>query len=416
MTWERISPGRELLRCLPRRSNACTALNPGSDRSRAGAGPGAARGSLFSCPPASRAASRSTRPEVRIASRSRRRAPRGSRFSRALYEETPARLVWRRDASPGELHPSFAYLDDGGRAVLHTTTWKDHRFVVLDDSGDVLSSVALFGDVIPWDEIDAHARYTTAGVDWTGLSLVTYPSLEGRAHFCLRTFWGRRILIELSTGRVIPAGEGSSALDAVERAFVEDTLRQAAESPMDALTEPRLAPIRAAALVAGSLGVRSAIPALQALEAVEDVSSVMGGGSNPIDLEISRHRLRSIVHLSLRRLGVPPAGYPATCVRLRGTDLRGRVPLPERAARAASLRLGARRLDVLTALGPPDAVPRRTGGRGRFDPWEYDLDGPASRTLRLSWQDKKQPLLEAIESIVPPVWAGDTRDGELARW
>jgi hypothetical protein len=24
--------------------------------------------------------------------------------------------------------------------------------------------------------------------------------------------------------------------------------------------------------------------------------------------------------------------------------------------------------------------------------------------------------LEAIESIVPPVWAGDTRDKELAQW
>lgn len=155
------------------------------------------------------------------------------------------------------------------------------------------------------------------------------------------------------------------------------------------------------------------VPELQVLEPLARVHTATSGGPYPAGMEILRYALRPVVHLSLRRLGVEPAGHPATRILLNSKDVSERVPLSVRAARLSSLRPGAPQLEILKLLGAPDDIPTHLRYED-VEPWDYDVDGDAVHTVRLHWKGEKKAKLEAIERLVPPVWQGDTRDRELS--
>jgi hypothetical protein len=303
--------------------------------------------------------------------------------------------------------------------------------IVLSRRGADIGGVGLLGHAITRAEATTFARQTTAGWGWAGLSHWYFMRIGARPCFVLRTYWGRRVVLGLDDGGPI-ADEGAAraALDEAERAMVVGELRRAAgwaktlgeaatdDAWWDSMGEAareriiRLERIRDAAHLAGRHRVHEVTSELQSLEPIARVRVTSSGGPYPAGMQILRYALRPVVHLSLRRLGVEPAGHPATRILLHSKDMGERVPLPARASLLSSIRSGMPQLDLLKRLGAPDDIPTHLRYE-HFEPWDYDVDGEAPSTVRLHWEGEKAKL-GAIERLVPPVWQGDLRDRELA--
>jgi hypothetical protein len=354
----------------------------------------------------------------------------GFRFTYTLYEEATARAVWRRDAPAKESWASGIFVDDDGRAVLHVGGL-DGYLIVQNRRGADIGGTGLLGQAITREEAAVYARQTTAGWRWAGLSHWYFTRIGARPCFALRTYWGRRVVLGVDNGEPI-ADEGAArvALDQAERAMVVAELRRAAgwaktlgeaatdeewwDSGGEAAHEriARVEKIRGAAHLAGCHRVREVISELKSLERIARVRVTSSGGPYPAGMLILRYALRPVVHLSLRRLRVEPAGHPATRILLNSKDVTDRVPLSIRASLLPSLRSGVPQLEVLERLGAPDDIPTELPSED-FEPWDYDVDGDAPCTMRLHWVGEKAKL-GAIERLVPPIWQDDTRDRELA--
>lgn len=255
---------------------------------------------------------------------------------------------------------------------------------------------------------------------WSAYAFSYFFTLDGKPHFGLRTWWDKRVLIDLEAGKQVPDHPIAQALEAMEKEHVLNHLRAGvglvakwSEAPWQ-----RRRPVEAAIHLASRLKLKEAVPLLKQLEAVDHIGScVSSWGSEYTDLKDGDvdpscyciYSTRSLVQFSLRRMGEQPAGLPATCFRYVSKDRDvqkyfepkvGNAPRHERAAR---VRKGMRPLEVLTVLGPPDYV---EGGQGFGDcVWRYDLDAAEPYTLLVSWNN--QPTVHELERVKPALWAGD---------
>lgn len=325
-------------------------------------------------------------------------------------------------ASPRELH-----LSPDGWSVVRTHGigfGGSASLAVLDPRGRRTGELDLLRQVFVKDR--AHeAESTSAGSFWAGASTSVFVALSGRPHFALRTWTGRRIVLELERGQLVStlSAADEAALQAAEVASVRAALEAAAplaatwnalEGPQD---QQAARGVAGAITLAGLLGQRDLAPLVRPFEAVAIV--VGWQTSSTLRCTQARYWLRPAAALALRRLGAEPAGYgnhlffetAATMAapwdpsarRLEVPD-----PVADREARARSLASGVNAREVLALLGAPDAV--------EASGWEYDLGGEDGRTLRLRFGWWHTDRVKAIDELRPPAWVtSQDRERELAR-
>jgi len=279
---------------------------------------------------------------------------------------------------------------------------------------------------IPKDEWDGYVGMTTAGPEWADHSLHYFIDLDGKPHFCVRTWWDRRILIDLAQLKQASDTRFAKTLEQKERKLVLETLKQAAGR----YGRQKLArwgrdifAIPGAARVAGRLRMREAVEYLNLLESVPFVDSI-GGATSDDGLEegdinpfsCGKYKLRRIVQVSLRLLGEKPQGYPATfwyhLVRktvddndylTSGAKYQPRQYRMSRHERAPQLAEGMKPVEVLDVMGPPDVVERWVHA------WRWDVDTESPYSLVVEWDRRLYKVL-AVRRVQPPLWQSDGVD------
>lgn len=349
-------------------------------------------------------------------------------FVYTLTDTRTSRTAWTRKQPENEASPIAAWVRDDGWAVVRTA-W-DELMIFEPGQGARTGCVKIL-DQFPPDEHARHVHQTTAGPMWAQSALWYFADIDGGAHFVVRAWWGRRILVELAAGKVIPdAGPAHEAALAAERAAIVSILRQAAqngEPPADPKTGEitdyeLMIEIATAAQYAGREGVREAIPFLMLLEPWSYSGSwstvpmfldkpLPEGSVDPFSW--GEYTLRFKVQTALRRLGAVPAGLPATSFWIESADRAARARAEmvldrPRAERAARVKPGMSPLEVLEAINAPDAVVAAQRSRA----WEYDMDDAEPYTLHLVWTTDNPPTVAAIKRL-PPQWReGNARDDD----
>jgi hypothetical protein len=337
-------------------------------------------------------------------------------------------VIWRRAQPPDEPSPRATWIDDDGRAVVQTVDpFFSHLMVFAPPDG----RRTLVVDVAPLLS-EREYQWTSAGSMWESGGHGYMLALGGRPHWCVRLLRGRRLLIDLDRPALVEAADHIEALERAERGWAFATLQRLV--PMldewERCAEPdaydAMHDIRVAANLAGKLGVRSAVPLLQRLERSPLESGYTTARWPPAPhapdgrVEIAFLAFRQIAAMSLRRLGVEPAGYANHVFRPtrdwapdEDTGPLAPIPLPEclaaaadRAARAGRVTAGMSPWDVLHLLGSPQHL----WGRGGWD-FDFGVRPDDGYTLQVRWSGDENPRVVTTERVRPARWiACDDRD------
>jgi hypothetical protein len=271
-------------------------------------------------------------------------------------------------------------------------------------------------DAIPNADDDKYVHHTTAGPKWNQFALSYFVTVGGKPYFCVRTWWDRRIVIDLAAAKQVPDRGMEAVLDAEERKLMLDILKGGVAVVSQG--ERPLAPyfrLLAAIHLSGRIQEKTAVPLLRKLEPFDVSNTYSLGEHGPgSDLKAgdispqnySTYDLRRVVQLSLRRLGETPAELPATSFQPQGSqkEFEPRKWKEPRSQRVASMKIAMTPQEVLNTLGAPDYVERGQNIH-RQGPWEvawrYDMDARPGWTLLLVWSSHK---VAAIEKVSPALW------------
>jgi hypothetical protein len=344
--------------------------------------------------------------------------PRGAylgNFVYTLYHGESDDVVFRADEETID-PPRAVFVHDSGWAAVWFW-WDD--LVVFAPDGRRGRAIPLRGE----GGIDErHVYESTAGLHWARFSHWYFVEIGGRLHLCVRAQWGQRLLIDLAGGVLVPLPvKGAMALRIAEREFALDTLEEAASKPIPADRDGRdwswsdlvdeMEAVQTAVLLAGQERVLEAAEPLGRLEPhpYSALSAGRYGALEATETEIvpfcyKAYSLRQLVQLSLRRLGVKPAGWPATAVGNHVLSPSARFPWRMVALAAPGMTAGA----LLAALGPPDRI--------SVPVWQYDIDDPgAAFTLNIIWSERwhdHRDTVAKVERIVPAYF----QDPEFCNW
>jgi hypothetical protein len=271
-------------------------------------------------------------------------------------------------------------------------------------------------DALPNTDFDKYVDKTTAGPKWGEFALSYFLNLNEKPHFCARTWWGYRILIDLTGARLISTQEDLlEELNSTEGKTVMDRLG-AGVALMKGKKFRYLYEIEqtlAAVYWAGRMNLKDAIPLLQQLEESDYIGSCSFLPMSDLradEINPSNHcvyQIRRAVQLALRQMGIKPAGYPSTTISddsknyqhedeaARQKRLQSRVDSP------AIIQKGMKVHEVLDKLGPPDYVERWL----RDDvAWRYDVDAiPSFSSLVVV--DQRE--VKSVEKWEPALWHGN---------
>jgi hypothetical protein len=274
-------------------------------------------------------------------------------------------------------------------------------------------------DALPKDNYEKYVGQTTAGPLWADYALSYFITLDGKPHFGIRTWWSRRILIDLEAGKQVSDLPFEQALADAEKQQALASLRRGVTllPRWQQTTRDQVDAVHAAAHFAGRAKLREAVPLLRQLEPVDYLTLGIGGGYefkglgagdiNPA--EYCLNGTRRVVQRSLRQLGEKPAGYPATSFRFLpddggpGKDFKPKETAGQRHEAVPKVETGMRPVDVLNLLGPPDYVERGKELWGYA--WRYDLDAPRPYSLLVVWDGRAR--VERLEKAEPPLWQGN---------
>lgn len=358
------------------------------------------------------------------------RTPFQKNFTYTLYEGDTDKVIWVRKQADSS--PVTAFVNNGG----WVTVWTAAEHVIgIAPGGTTALDIDILG-CIPETERKDYVLWSTAGFMWAANSHWYFLDFEEKPLFCIRTWWGRRIVVDLQAGETLGVEAGSElekALFNSEKELVLRTLEQGAnlgEALEDAGPDATVNVWSAitAAHMAGRMRIREAVPKLRQLEASKYIGSSGGGfvfslhglKKGEIDpTEWSDFNLRKVTQLSLRRMGERPACHPATEFRhyaKRYEDMKPFEPLAHaepREQRAGSVKENMKPLEALKEIGPPDYVGCGPGPWPQNWYWDYDMDAEEPYTLRVTW-NAETPTVQSTQRIMPPLWqVGDTRDGEI---
>jgi hypothetical protein len=303
----------------------------------------------------------------------------------------------------------------GGRWQLQNDYVGGSRIEVMDTDHNT-RLLLWIKDAIPKGDDDKYIHHTTAGPKWNQYALAYFLTVDGKPYFCVRTWWDRRIVIDLAAAKQVPDRGMESVLDAEERKLVLDILKGGVA--VVSQEEIPLAPffrLKAAVHLSGRIQEKKTVPFLRKLEPLGFARTYTMGEWGPgVDLKAgeispqnySTHDLRRVVQLSLRRLGETPAELPVVSLHQPGSEktFEPRKWKGPRFERVSSIKIAMTPQEILNILGAPDYVERGQNIH-RQGPWEvawrYDMDARPGCTLLLVWRGHK---VEAIEKVSPALW------------
>lgn len=340
----------------------------------------------------------------------RRGQGRGGAGYRLLLREG-AKELWTLELSRvTRQQPSALFVSDFGWSVVHA---RGH-LVVISPKGESVLSHDVVGELVANLRSSRYVHfYSHGGPGWAGRSRAWFPVLDGCAHFCVRTWWGERILLDLERARRTSDEPHHGALERDERAWALEALASVTRHAR-ALELRRRVPIElyatleellSAITLAGRAGLAEAEPLLRPFELLRAIDR---GISPPFWWSsigfVDGYGFRAEAALALRRLGARPRGF-ATYAFHRGGDpgseLIAEIPECvgdlERRAREVAPRLPAE--DVLRLFGSPDFVMHR-------EPWAWDLGVDATLRVRFNWRGR----VASCETVRPPDWTRDERE------
>ena len=366
--------------------------------------------------------------------------------------------LWERVQEEGEGSPVELLVSDDGDVVVraHSGSWTDETLLFFDRTGRerlVVFVTTVAGDHglphgsaprVIWS--DPRVQMSSAGPHWVGASLPYFASVEGRAFFCWRPWWARRIVVDLDAMEALDDAGVASLLP-----HLADREREVARRALEHFT-PRMArgdatyleerQVLGALLTAGEHGLREAIGFARQLEQAPSGSrtrcDALGRG-----WAYGYRRTRAIARRTIRTLGEAPT--PGGDVQLfreitigtyEAAEKHGLAIAPgarDAFSTAQSVTAGTSASEVLARGGAPDwigsvAAPNEGAGgrRGRAAPlrrelWEYD--GPEA-TARITWSAPASYSREAFEAprilesveTVEAQWSSEERLAEAARW
>jgi hypothetical protein len=350
-----------------------------------------------------------------------RRRPFQRDFVYTLTDTKTNTVVWTRtQPKDGESSPIAAWVHDSGTAVVRTG-WD--QLMTFSRESPVPAGMLSILEQFPATERDQYVHDTTAGPQWSQSSRWYFVTIDDSLYFAVRTWWGRRVIVECASGTIEDSPRVHAAVVAPERANTLQTLLIASKQP-DVIRDPRTgqadweyaSEVIAAIQMAGKEGLSEAIPHLLELEKwtyVGTTSMVPLWFDNPLPdgyvdpFGWGEYTVRAKAQTALRRLGARPAGLPATCFWHSNKDRKSRQLVNikfagDRVASVDQVQSGMSPLDVITLIGVPDAVVRAEGHG-----WEYDMDSEKPFTLRVCWTTVNPPTVSGVERFTPPRWVDD---------
>lgn len=306
-------------------------------------------------------------------------------FVFTLRDHPAGRPIWSLTqdrvsrASPCALHVS-----DSGWVAVQAHNHVEDEVVIISPRGErtlVLDPVAaLAADPSAAGKI----LESSVGKIWDTQSHASFHHLAGREHFCLRAWWGSRILLDLERSQRVDPAEHEATLLAEEQAWSSQVLAaRSATWSEDPFRDPEgLDETLTAITVAGQCQNRAAEPALRIFEASEVLWTK------------ERYLFRPSATLALRRIGARPRRHASYL--FPGLDLPECVIDLDR--RLKDLAPGQTREDVLRVLGAPDFMPNHSS-------WVWD----AAENDR-SFVAKFGQSLQLIWEVRPPRWRTDERE------
>ena len=321
----------------------------------------------------------------------------------------------------GEPSPVALHVSDSGWTVIRTA-WDD--LIAVDKRGHDQGRLNLLTNALTEAERKAYVQDTTAGPQWSAYSVWYFLDEAPSPVFVVRPWWGRRVFMDLASGRVVAETpplaalalrhEGDDVMKTLARGVKTRRDWEHQESCCDAVW-----PILEAAYLAGRLELARAIPLLEALQdSPYGGSSTMGGMGfgERFEGQVNPHsyrtlQLRQVVHLSLRRLGRLPGPWPSTVFDVEYDDYARRHPYQAKAApgprhtHAREVKQGMTAEQVLDLIGAPDFC--------GYAAWEYDLDTTPPSSLTITWDVRH---VTGVKTIKPALWQqGFSRDEQLVR-
>jgi hypothetical protein len=304
-------------------------------------------------------------------------------FTYTCTEVSTGKILWTRQQPESESSPSEIFVADDAWVAIYA----GDSLICIDPHGTECGTVDILEEFNATEQA-RYVRWSTAGPLWKSHSLWYFlKGMESRL-FVIRPWWGRRIIIDLATGRVVNGDEELElACLEQEQHDVLAELKLAVETRSDWETKEEC-PCVSSAYLAGVLRITDAIPYLKQLQDCPYSGSSIWSSQVP-DVEgrinpfsHSTRELRQATHLSLRRLGESPGPYPATEFKVYDKDFEKQTPFEPpirttpRHENVSKLKWGMSPEEVITLIGEPDFVD---------DGWEYDLDSTPPRTLVITW-------------------------------
>ncbi len=369
-------------------------------------------------------------------------------LSGRLFGKQEGLVVWERWQERDEDSPSEVVVSDDGWSILRTHGFRPELVVVSPRGKDVLR-VGVTGSgsehkncstttpACVWSP--ERMGFSTAGLYWAQNSWRYFFRHQNSTYFVWRTYWGQRLLLDLSNATLLPQPETSDplflALVEAEKQTVCDLL-SAFSDKMDEVkkwfqpraneeaeqeADPRIRFLRSAFHLVGVHRIASVVSLLRDWEEIDYPSVSMGSHAMVECWWLEVQYFRPILHLSLRLLGQEPLGYPTYHFRIYDGD---RFSLPER---VAERRTKATRVSkdmpaetVLQMLGSPDFVKQRSVQVGEIyrwsEDWEYDFRVPEGwKMFRITWGEKegRKGRILQIETV-PSYWLDtDEREQEI---
>lgn len=319
-------------------------------------------------------------------------------------------LVWEWKPERAAQGPAFlddypyeAWISDDGWVVVRTHEWFHAGLLVISPRGEVVIR-RFHRRLSPEKEpgfLDAEPEEymgdSSAGPFWSRSSIAYFGEILGRQCWTIRTWWGRRVTIDLLGGKFLEAGaEDVSRAETIENAIVTTSLTESIRQLQSASPSVRddvrgfwsiASPVLTAAYHAGRLKSAECIPLLRELEEIDLVGST---GYGPVDwASVESLPFRQMAKLSLLRLSQQPKWLSHYRFRLhlkRDDSDKGELfefPTQPATRDYTMLELGIDQKKVLQLIGAPDYI--------RND-WEYDylVNGKAF-TVRMSWDESHLP-------------------------
>lgn len=367
-------------------------------------------------------------------------------FVYRLYKSD--RLIWERRSSEWlEDFPHEAWVSDDGWVVVRIHEWFHAGLFVLSPEERVtlrrLHCGMLEEDEPGFLEDDAeeYAGWTSAGPFWSQSSIGYFIEHGGRPCWVIRTWWGRRVAIDLVGGKILdPSVLDDNQASSHERSLVQSALANgiaeleaiSAKSPdhgEDTASLELYRSIITATYHSGRLHLRDAIPYLRRLEKLPLVSSSAIGPVTWAVLHTLRYR--QAAKLSLLRLDQEPlwlSHYQLELHSVTPTNNMGtagemfRFPAQASERNVDQLQPGRNQMELLLEMGAPDFIDRQV--------WEYDFfSSNKAFTARVHWDDShltglpyetykaermhNPPRIDAVD-VVEPVWKGiSPRDRDI---